>query len=133
VVFLGMDGFKPISDSLGRLRGDELLATVGRRLGTDPRSADMLVRFGGDEVAMLLHGLDPEATPMVVERLQERIAEAMMLGGHEVRVTASAGIVMSQTSRISAEDVLRSGGMATYRAKETGRGTTCVFDPLTRT
>ncbi len=130
VVFLDLDGFKLINDSLGHLMGDQLLETVGERLREGLRSVDTASRFGGDEFAVLLDGLQPEAVLSIVERIQERIAAPVLLGKHEVAVTASIGIALSQTGYDSAEDVLRDADIAMYHAKEAERGTASVFDPV---
>ena len=130
VVFLDLDGFKLINDSLGHLMGDELLTVVADRLREGLRSADTAARFGGDEFAVLLDGLDQEAVLTIAERIQQRIAAPVQLGDHEVAVTASIGIASSQTGYDSADDVLRDADIAMYHAKEAERGTASVFDPL---
>ena len=130
VVFLDLDGFKLINDSLGHLMGDELLETIGDRLREVLRAVDTAARFGGDEFALLLDGLQPESVLAIVERIQERIAAPVLLGDHEVAVTASVGIALSQTGYDSAEDVLRDADIAMYHAKEAERGTASVFDPI---
>lgn len=133
VVFLDLDGFKLINDSLGHMMGDQLLLEVGQRLRGDLRSADTAARFGGDEFALLLYGLGQDAVLSVVTRLQERIAIPVMLAGHEVSVTASIGIAISETGYTEAEDVLRDADIAMYHAKESERGTARVFDPVMHT
>ena len=129
VVFLDLDGFKLVNDSLGHLVGDELLRTVADRLRADLRSVDTAARFGGDEFAVLLFGLKHDAVLSVVERVQERIAAPVVLAGHEVSVTASVGIATSESGYTDAEDVLRDADMAMYHAKESDRGTASLFDP----
>ncbi|WP_182112940.1 MULTISPECIES: EAL domain-containing protein [unclassified Actinotalea] len=129
VVFLDLDGFKLINDSLGHLVGDQLLAEVGGRLRDDLRSVDTAARFGGDEFALLLYDLDHDAVLSVVERLQRRIAVPVVLAGQEVAVTASVGIATSDTGYVVAEDVLRDADIAMYHAKEAERGTSSVFHP----
>ncbi|WP_199424327.1 EAL domain-containing protein [Actinotalea solisilvae] len=129
VVFLDLDGFKLVNDSLGHLVGDELLATIGQRLRDDLRSVDTAARFGGDEFAVLLYDLRHEAVLSIVERIQGRIAAPVVLAGHEVAVTASVGIATSDTGYHDAEDVLRDADIAMYHAKEAERGTASVFDP----
>lgn len=129
VVFLDLDSFKLINDSLGHLMGDELLRTVGARLRSDLRSVDTAARFGGDEFAVLLFDLKHEAVLSIVERIQERVAAPVVLAGHEVSVTASVGIATSETGYTEAEDVLRDADIAMYQAKDAERGTASVFDP----
>ena len=133
VVFLDLDGFKLINDSLGHLMGDELLKTIAERLQRDLRSVDTAARFGGDEFAVLLFDLKHEAVLSIVERLQERIAAPVILAGHEVSVTASVGITTSETSYYGAEEVLRDADIAMYHAKEAERGSASVFDPAMHT
>ncbi|MBX9246321.1 EAL domain-containing protein [Actinotalea ferrariae] len=129
VVFLDLDGFKLVNDSLGHLAGDQLLAIIGQRLRDDLRSVDTAARFGGDEFAVLLYDLKQEAVLSVVERIQERIAAPVVVAGHEVAVTASVGVATSDTGYSDAEDVLRDADIAMYHAKESERGTASLFDP----
>jgi diguanylate cyclase (GGDEF)-like protein/PAS domain S-box-containing protein len=133
VVFLDLDRFKDVNDSLGHLMGDELLFAVGERLRAELRSVDTAARFGGDEFAVLLFGLQHEAVLSIVERIQHSIAEPVTLGEHEVSVSASIGIATSDSGYIAAEDVLRDADIAMYNAKETERGTARVFDPVMHT
>ncbi|NCT92686.1 EAL domain-containing protein [Cellulomonas sp. APG4] len=129
VVFCDLDGFKLVNDSLGHLRGDELLAEVGHRLRAELRAVDTAARFGGDEFAVLLCDPVPDEVLTIAARLQRRIAEPIDLDGTEVRVTASIGITTSDAGYTSAEDVLRDADTAMYHAKATERGTASVFDP----
>ena len=129
VLFLDLDGFKVINDSLGHLMGDELLQVVGERLRADLRSVDTAARFGGDEFAVLLTDPVPEDLLVVARRIQRKIAAPVRLGEQEVSVTASIGITTSATPYSDAEDVLRDADIAMYRAKESERGTACIFDP----
>lgn len=129
VLFLDLDGFKLINDSLGHLAGDELLRVVGERLRHELRGTDTAARFGGDEFAVLLTGPVPDDLLVVARRIQARIATPVHLGDHEISVTASVGIAASETDYGCAEDVLRDADIAMYRAKESEPGTACVFDP----
>ncbi len=129
VLFLDLDGFKIVNDSLGHLMGDELLQVVGERLRSDLRSVDTAARFGGDEFAVLLTDPVPEDLLVVARRIQQRISAPVRLGDQEVSVTASIGIATSATPYSDAEDVLRDADIAMYRAKESERGTACIFDP----
>jgi diguanylate cyclase (GGDEF)-like protein/PAS domain S-box-containing protein len=128
VLCLDLDSFKVINDSLGHLAGDELLRIVGRRLRSDLRGVDTAARFGGDEFAVLLTDQVPDDLLLVSRRIQDRIAEPVMLGKHEVAITASVGIAVSESGYTSAEDVLRDADIAMYRAKEAERGTAAIFD-----
>ena len=129
VLFLDLDGFKLVNDSLGHLAGDDLLRIVGERLLHDLRATDTAARFGGDEFAVLLTDPNPDELLSVTRRIQERIATPVQLGGQEVSVTASVGIALSDTGYTDAEDVLRDADIAMYQSKETERGTASVFDP----
>lgn len=133
VVFLDLDGFKLVNDSLGHLMGDELLQVVAERLRESLRAVDTAARFGGDEFAVLLYGLQDDAVLTVVERIQQRIALPVELAGQEVSVTASIGIASSGSNYTDAEEVLRDADIAMYNAKETERGTVSVFDPAMHT
>lgn len=127
VLFLDLDGFKLVNDSLGHLLGDDLLRTIATRLRAELRGTDTAARFGGDEFAVLLTGPVPEDLLVVAERLQRSIAAPVVLGDQEVSVTASIGIAAGTYT--SAEDVLRDADIAMYQAKESDRGTACLFDP----
>ncbi len=133
VLFLDLDGFKLVNDSLGHLLGDEMLRVIGRRLRHELRGVDTAARFGGDEFAVLLHDSSTAALAGVADRLQRHIAAAMDLGGEEVAVTASIGIATSDTPHDDAEDVLRQADIAMYHAKTTERGSTAVFDETMNT
>ncbi|MCU1431701.1 MAG: Sensory box/GGDEF family protein, partial [Actinotalea sp.] len=129
VIFLDLDGFKLINDSLGHLVGDQLLAVVADRLRSELRTVDTAARFGGDEFALLLVDPIPDEVLVIAQRIQERLAQPVLLGGHEVSVTASVGIATSETGYSEAADVLRDADTAMYHAKATERGTASVFDP----
>ena len=129
VVFLDLDGFKLVNDSLGHLMGDELLKTVATRLRTTLRAVDTAARFGGDEFAVLLCEPQPDEILVVARRIQEAISAPLQLAGHEVAVTASVGITTSESAYANAEDVLRDADIAMYEAKSIERGAASVFDP----
>lgn len=129
VIFLDLDGFKLINDSLGHLAGDDLLRTVAERLRTGLRAVDTAARFGGDEFAVLLSDPVADEVLVIARRIQESIAQPLVVGGQEVAVSASVGITTSDAGYESAEDVLRDADTAMYHAKGTERGTASVFDP----
>ncbi|MBX9246320.1 EAL domain-containing protein [Actinotalea ferrariae] len=129
VVFLDLDGFKLVNDSLGHLVGDQLLTVVAERLRDELRSVDTAARFGGDEFAVLLTDPVPDEVLVIARRIQEAIARPVLLAGHEVSVTASVGITTSDRGYTDAEDVLRDADIAMYEAKGAERGTASVFDP----
>ena len=122
VVFLDLDGFKLVNDSLGHHVGDQFLAQIGERLRAGLRETDLAARFGGDEFAVLLHDIEPSAVGPIVERMQASLAAPIELDGHEVAVTASVGIAMSGRAHSNAEDVLRDADIAMYHAKSHRRG-----------
>lgn len=130
VVFLDLDGFKLVNDSLGHLAGDDLLRAVGERLRTAVRGVDTAARFGGDEFAVLLVDPVDEELLGVAERLQRCVARPVMLGEQEVTVTASIGITTSDSGYTSAEDVLRDADTAMYQSKEHQRGSATLFDSV---
>ena len=129
VLFLDLDEFKLVNDSLGHLAGDRLLSRIGSRLRQGLREVDLVARFGGDEFAVLLHDIDPVALTAFVERLQNRLAEPIALDDHEIVVTASVGMTTSAVGYTNPEDTLRDADIAMYRAKSLQRGSHVVFDP----
>ncbi len=129
VLFLDLDRFKVVNDSLGHLMGDELLISISRRLQACLRAGDTVARLGGDEFAVLLDDLtDSEQVLEVSERIQQALAQPVMLDGHEVRSSASIGIAMSVTGYDLPSDVLRDADLALYRAKSKGRACHEVYD-----
>lgn len=129
VLWLDLDGFKILNDSLGHQMGDKLLVQVAGRLRNELRESDTAARFGGDEFAVLLLDVPDTATLRnVVHRVLERLGSAYDLDGHEIVVTASIGVATSATGYDRPEDVLRDADIAMYRAKADGRGTYAVFD-----
>jgi diguanylate cyclase (GGDEF)-like protein/PAS domain S-box-containing protein len=129
VLFLDLDGFKVVNDSLGHLAGDELLIGIAGRLQGALRTNDTAARFGGDEFAVLLNDVRRTSDiTLVAERLQEQLSMPFTLDGHQVVVSAGIGIAVSSTGYVSAEDVLRDADIAMYRAKGSGNGAHVVFD-----
>ena len=129
VLFIDLDRFKMVNDSLGHLVGDQLLIEVSRRLRASIRPSDTLARLGGDEFAVLLEDL-PEVSPAVrvAERIQRALAEPLSLVGREVYTSASIGIALSQPETGRPEDLLRDADTAMYRAKGLGRAGYAIFD-----
>ena len=129
VLFMDLDRFKNINDSLGHSVGDELLVELARRLTHFLRPGDTVARLGGDEFAVLLndvHGAS-DAT-RVAERIQELIREKIVIGGREVFTCASIGVALSSPGYKRPEEILRDADTAMYRAKAAGRGCYQVFD-----
>jgi diguanylate cyclase (GGDEF)-like protein/PAS domain S-box-containing protein len=129
VLFLDFDRFKDINDSLGHAVGDDLLVSVAERLGLVLRDGDTAARFGGDEFAVLLTGLDrPGDAAPVAERLLSELSRPHQVRARELFITASIGLVTSQMGYASADDALRDADAAMYQAKAAGRGRVVTFD-----
>lgn len=129
VLFLDLDRFKVVNDSLGHAIGDRLLVSIARRLETCLRAGDTVARLGGDEFVLLLEDIDGinEATS-IVNRLQRKITSPILLDGHEVFITASIGIALSSAEYAEPTNLLRDADTAMYRAKELGRARHEVFN-----
>ena len=127
VLFLDLDGFKRVNDSLGHPAGDQLLIEVAERLDTCLRPADTAARLGGDEFAILLEGLTgtSDAT-MVASRVMAALQAPIVLLGRSVTITASIGIAIHRDGE---DDLLRNADLAMYRAKSLGKSRYEVFDP----
>ncbi len=129
VLFLDLDRFKLVNESLGHLIGDRLLEEVSRRLASSMRRGDTVARLGGDEFAILLDDLnDVDDVTFLVDRLHSRVSEPYHLDGHEVYTSASIGIALSASGYEHAEEVLRDADIAMYRAKARGKSQSAVFD-----
>ncbi|HEV3471326.1 MAG TPA: EAL domain-containing protein [Pyrinomonadaceae bacterium] len=131
VLFMDLDRFKNVNDSLGHAHGDRLLLTVAARLKDCVRPEDTVARFGGDEFAILLNGIR-HATDAVraAERIQEEIGLPFALGHHEIFTSASVGITLSALGYAEADEMLRDADTAMYRAKSRGKGRYEVFDKV---
>jgi diguanylate cyclase (GGDEF)-like protein/PAS domain S-box-containing protein len=130
VLFMDLDGFKTINDSLGHEAGDRLLVAVARRIGDQLRSDDVLARFGGDEFAVLLENVvDPSEAIRVTQRIAEALRESFKVSEHRVSVSTSLGIAFGSAHTTDPQGMLRDADTAMYRAKEQGPGRYEVFDP----
>jgi diguanylate cyclase (GGDEF)-like protein/PAS domain S-box-containing protein len=128
VLFLDLDGFKAINDSLGHGIGDELLKSVAGRLRSVVRPGDTVSRLGGDEFAVLLEDLEGlHAAQQIASRFLEELHTAFAISGHEVFVGASVGIALAGPED-DADDVLRNADLAMYRAKALGRNRCELFE-----
>jgi diguanylate cyclase (GGDEF)-like protein/PAS domain S-box-containing protein len=129
VIFLDLDGFKVVNDSLGHPVGDELLSAVAGRLKNCARPADVVARFGGDEFVILLDQIrDPEEAMVVGNRMRTALATPFNIGGREVASGASIGIVLSSPEIDNTDDLLRYADIAMYRAKSGGKGQVQLFN-----
>jgi diguanylate cyclase (GGDEF)-like protein/PAS domain S-box-containing protein len=129
VLFLDLDRFKVINDSLGHDVGDQLLQGVAERLEKALRPGDVVARLAGDEFCILLDDItgSPDAT-RVAERVLEALADPFMLSGHRIFASASIGIATSETAAKGPEHLLRDADTAMYRAKSRGKSRFEVFD-----
>ena len=129
VLFLDIDDFKVINDTLGHAAGDQLLASVARRLASDARAVDTPARFGGDEFTLLLEGLHgPEEALAVAERIAQHLAEPIQVGDRDLTTSVSVGIGMLVEDTASAEDLVRQADIAMYRAKQDGKARAKLYD-----
>jgi diguanylate cyclase (GGDEF)-like protein len=129
VLFLDLDRFKNINDSLGHIAGDQLLIATARCLDECMRPMDTVARLGGDEFAILLDGLESQEHAIrVAERIQQALTRPFNLNGHEVYITTSIGITLSNGGYDDPENVLRDADTAMYRAKEAGKARFELFD-----
>lgn len=129
VLFLDLDRFKVINDSLGHLVGDQLLRQIAKRLEKNIRPGDVVARLGGDEFTILLNrtgGMDD--ITQVAERVQRNLSKAFRIEGYEVFTSASIGIIVSDDIMRQPEDFLRDADTAMYRAKEAGKARYEIFD-----
>ncbi|MGO4871130.1 MAG: EAL domain-containing protein [Roseiarcus sp.] len=131
VLFIDLDNFKIVNDSLGHNAGDELLKTVARRMVDCVRATDTVVRLGGDEFVVLLldQPKSPDTISATVQILRADIAQTVQLEGHALRVTSSIGIANYPGDGTDAEALLANADAAMYRAKEIGRDNFQFYTP----
>lgn len=133
VFFLDCDHFKRINDSLGHLIGDRLLTRVADRLAGCLRAADTVARLGGDEFAILVEGIDSKRDiDTIGERILESLRTPFNLGGYEVQISASIGVVLISSQYEEPSAVLRDADIAMYRAKALGKDQFVTFDASMR-
>ncbi|HEX6320133.1 MAG TPA: diguanylate cyclase, partial [Burkholderiales bacterium] len=130
LLFVDLDLFKRVNDSLGHDGGDRLLRIAGERIRGAVREADLLFRMGGDEFTVLLEDVrGPEEAGAVAQRMLEALAQPVQLDHHELSVSASVGIAMYPRDGVDGERLVKSADTAMYRAKELGRNRYTFFSP----
>lgn len=129
VLFIDLDRFKIINDSLGHALGDQLLIEVSNRLQRCLRPGDTVARLGGDEFTLLLEDIqDIKEAILMAERIQTEVSKPCTLGGHETFTTVSIGIAIYSPAYQQPEDLLRDADTAMYRAKSAGKAQHIIFD-----
>ena len=129
VVFVDLDDFKIVNDSLGHEIGDRLLVAVAERLRGGVRHGDLVARLGGDELTILLEPVrDQDEATRLVERLVEAVQAPLVLGGREIRQGVSMGLVLSPAGQMAGETLLHRADLAMYAAKTAGKRQYAVYD-----
>ena len=122
ILFLDLDRFKNVNDSLGHSVGDELLVEVAQRLSAGTRPEDTVARLGGDEFAILLEDISaPRVAAKVAQKIIDQLMDPVAIAGHELVTTPSIGIALYPDNGATVEDLLRNADTAMYRAKSNGR------------
>ncbi|PIT04287.1 diguanylate cyclase [Bradyrhizobium nitroreducens] len=128
LLFVDLDQFKQVNDTLGHPCGDQLLCAVANRLREMLRPEDFVARFGGDEFVVFQQNISsPEDAAALARRIVERLSERYRIDNHLVEIGASVGIALTSPEGASADTLLKNADMALYRAKADGRGTFCFF------
>lgn len=131
VLFIDIDRFKLINDSLGHAMGDRLLSAIARRLETCVRSKDTLARVSGDEFAVLVPEIESEQNAIhMAQRIIAALSRPFQLGEHDVSATASIGVALDAGAYRSSEEMMRDADIAMYRAKLLGKERFSVFEPI---
>ncbi len=129
VLFIDLDRFKYVNDSLGHLIGDQLLIEIAERLRDCMRPSDIVARLGGDEFTILVEGrYEVSEVIRIAERIQQKFSLPFNLQGHEVYSSASIGILHASEQHLSSEDMMRDADTAMYQAKRAGKARHEVFD-----
>ena len=129
LLYIDVDRFKVVNDSLGHHAGDEMLLEVARRLAACIREPDTVARLAGDEFVLLIeHVVQPEGACKIAQRVLEALEQPMQVAGRELRISASVGIALAGSDCESADRILHDADAALYRAKSTGRNRFVLFD-----
>lgn len=130
MVFIDLDRFKPVNDTLGHDAGDALLKQVAWRLGLSLRDEDTLSRFAGDEFTVLLPGISSRAEAMIVaDRVRQVMEQSFTVFGTEITISSSIGVAYTETPRVEPQELLRQADAAMYAAKRNGRNRVELFEP----
>ena len=130
LLYIDLDHFKRVNDSVGHGAGDQLLIIVAQRLRSCTKEGDTVARLGGDEFTVILRNVvDPDAARVVGERIIQLLQLPVNIGGRDHFVCASIGITLFPDDGSAIDDLMRNADTAMYRAKEAGRGCTMFFDP----
>jgi diguanylate cyclase (GGDEF)-like protein len=132
-MFMDLDNFKVVNDSLGHKTGDRLLVTASKRILTFLRPEDTVARLGGDEFVFLLEDTDLDGASRVAERILEELRAPFSLGGRRFFVTVSIGIAVGGGNGKHAADLLRDADLAMYRAKHSGKARYAIFEEVMNT
>jgi diguanylate cyclase (GGDEF)-like protein len=130
LLFIDLDGFKSINDTLGHLTGDKLLKCVAARISENVREVDKVARLGGDEFAVVqIDREQPKAAANLACRLIEIIGQPFQIDGSQLLIGASIGVAVASTPNDDLDGLIKSADLAMYRAKADGRGTYRFFEP----
>jgi diguanylate cyclase (GGDEF)-like protein len=127
VIYVDLDNFKPINDTLGHEAGDAVLVGAAERLMTSLRPSDTAARLGGDEFAVLLVDIPEEHIGVVADRIVTNLTQPLEVAGEELTVGASLGVASAASGTLDAESLVRNADVAMYVAKHGGKGRLSVY------
>ena len=134
VLFVDLDNFKMVNDDFGHAVGDQVLMKLGDRMQLSIRESDTVARLGGDEFVIILEDIhNKEDVRKVVRKIQQNISQPMMFDGQQIHVTASIGINISEKSKLSETDLVKTSDSAMYQVKEDGKNNFRFYDTAPRT
>lgn len=128
VLYLDLDRFKDVNDTLGHTAGDQLLQEVGKRIASCIREEDTVARMGGDEFTVLLPNIHIEDAKDVAQRILNVIRMPILLEGHELYLSSSVGIAIASDKKVDAQTILRYADLAMYKAKENGKNRYWIYE-----